>query len=126
MHFKRLMGQANADRMLGAEGWKPTAEEALEAGLVQWVVPHERLREEAGRIAREWIAAGAVRSLRAGATREELKAVNARESAILADAFLGAAFLKAQFRFLWRKKKWGPAAMFMAMLISRPLWSLLL
>jgi enoyl-CoA hydratase/carnithine racemase len=126
VHFKRLMGQTNADRMLGAEGWKPTAEEALVAGLVQWVVPHERLREEAGRIAREWIAAGAVRSLRAGATREELKAVNARESAILADAFLGAAFLKAQFRFLWRKKKWGPAAMFMAMLISRPLWSLLL
>ena len=126
IHFARLMGQANADRMLGKEGWKPSGEEALEAGLVQWVAPHDLLVEEAQRIAREWIAAGAVRSLRAGATREELKAVNARESAILADAFLGAAFLKAQFRFLWRKKKWGPAAMFMAMLISRPLWSLLL
>lgn len=126
VHFARLMGQANADRMLGEESWKPTAEEALEAGLIQWVVPHDELGAEAGRIAREWLAAGAVRSFRAGATREELKAVNARESATLADAFLSAAFLKAQFRFLWRKKKWGPAAMFLAMLISRPLWSLLL
>jgi peroxisomal 3,2-trans-enoyl-CoA isomerase len=123
LHFARLMGEVNADRMLGDEGWRPTADEALEAGLIQWSTPHEKLGEEAQRIAREWVSSGKERSFRAGSKREELKAVNARESIDLADAFLSAPFIKAQFQFLKRKKKWGPAAMFLAMLISRPLWS---
>jgi len=126
IHFARLMGQANADRMLGEEGWKPTAEEALEAGLIKWVAPHEKLVEEAQRIAQKWVASGAVRSFRGGSERDELKAINASESAVLADAFLSAPFIQAQFKFLWSKKKWGPAAMFLTMLISRPLWSRLL
>jgi len=126
VQFARLMGQANADRMLGEEGWKPTAGEAHEADLVQWVASHEQLGEEARRIAQEWIASGAARSFRGGSGRDELKAVNARESIALADAFLSAAFIKAQFKFLWSKKKWGPAAMFLTLLISRPLWSRLL
>lgn len=123
VHFARIMGQVNADRMLGKEGWKPTAEEALEAGLVQWVAPHDKLGEEAQRIALEWIASGATRSFRGGSGRDELKAVNARESVALADAFLSTPFLKAQFKFLRSKKKWGPAAMFLAMLVSRPIWA---
>jgi len=123
VHFARLMGSANAERMLGKEGWKPTAEEALEAGLIQWVTPHNELLEAARRIAQEWIATGATRSFRGESGREELKAVNASESQALADAFLSAPFIRAQFRFLWSRKKWGPAAMFLTMLISRPLWS---
>ncbi|MBT8071855.1 MAG: enoyl-CoA hydratase/isomerase family protein [Gammaproteobacteria bacterium] len=126
VHFERLMGQAAADRMLGEEGWKPTAEEAREAGLIQWSVPHEALAEQAQRIARDWIHSGAQRSFRGGSERDELKAVNARESEDLADAFLSTPFLRAQFRFLRSRKKWAPAAMFMAMLIMRPLWSRLL
>ena len=126
VHFARLMGQVNADRMLGKEGWRPTAEEALEAGLIQWVVSHDQLAQEAQKIAREWVASGVVRSFRGGSRREELKSVNASESVALADAFLGAAFLKGQLRFLWRKKKWGPAAMFLAMLVLRPIWARLL
>jgi enoyl-CoA hydratase/carnithine racemase len=126
VHFARIMGQANAARMLGAEGWRPTGEEALEAGLIQWVAPHEKLGEEAHRIAQEWIASSAKRGFRGGSERDELKAVNARESVALADAFLSAPFIKAQFQFLWSKKKWGPAGMFLAMLITRPLWSRLL
>ncbi len=126
VHFARLMGEQNAERMLGPEGWRPSAAEALEAGLIQWVVPHDQLAEEAHRIAREWIDAGARRSYRGGSSRDELKAVNARESLELADAFLGAPFIKAQYKFLRSKKKWGPAAMFLAMLISRPVWSRLL
>ena len=113
-------------RMLGAEGWKPTAEEALEAGLIQWIAPHDKLAEETRRIAQEWVVSGAVRSFRGGSERDELKAINASESAVRADAFLSAPFIKAQFEFLWSKKKWGPAAMFLTMLISRPLWSRLL
>ena len=126
VHFGRIMGQANADRMLGQEGWKPTAEEALEAGLIQWVTPHDKLGDQARRIAQEWISSGAQRSFRGGGTRDELKAINASESTALADAFLSAPFIRAQFRVLWSKKKRGPAAMFLAMLISRPLWSRLL
>lgn len=126
VQFARLMNQANADRMLGEEGWRPTAEEALEAGLIQWVVAHHMLATEAQRIADEWVASAATRSFRAGGTVDELKAVNMRESAVLADAFLGTAFLKGQLRFLWRKKKWGPAMMFLTLLLSRPLWIRLL
>jgi len=109
--------------MLGKEGWKPDAGEALEAGLIQWVVPHDTLREEAQRIAGEWANTGLIRSFRGGSSREELKKVNASESVKLADAFLSAPFIKAQFKFLWGKKKRGPAAMFLIMLVSRPLWS---
>jgi enoyl-CoA hydratase/carnithine racemase len=126
VQFERLMGKVNAERMLGQEGWKPTAKEALEAGLIQWVAPHEQLADEAGRIAREWITSGEGRIFRGGSTADELKAVNARESVDLADAFLSAPFIKAQFKFLYSKKKWAPAAMFLTMLISRPLWSRLL
>lgn len=123
IHFARLMGEVNANRMLGSEGWKPAAEEALEAGLIQWLAPHDTLLEEAQKIAREWIDSQATRTFRGGSTLDELKAVNASESQALADAFLSAPFIKAQFKFLWSKKKWGPAAMFLSMLITRPLWS---
>jgi len=123
VQFARLMGEKNAERMLGKEGWRPSAEEAHDAGLIQWVVPHDQLADEAHRIAREWINEGAKRSFRGGSGRDELKAVNARESVDLADAFLGAPFIKAQYKFLSSKKKWGPAATFLAMLISRPVWS---
>lgn len=126
VQFARLMGEENAQRMLGPEGWRPTAKEALEAGLVQWVVPHDQLPDEAQRIAREWIETGAERSFRGGSERDELKAVNARESVELADAFLGAPFLQAQYKFLSSKKKWGPAAVFLAMRLSRPIWARLI
>lgn len=126
VQFARLMGEENAERMLGREGWRPSAEEALDAGLIQWVVPHEQLADEAERIAREWVDADVQRTFRGGSGRDELKAVNARESVELADAFLGAPFIKAQYKFLSSKKKWGPAAMFLAMLISRPVWSRML
>ena len=78
-------------------------------------------RGEAQRIAVEWAAKRAERSFRGGSSREELKAVNASESVALADAFLAAPFIRGQFRFLWRKRKWAPAAMFLFMLVTRPL-----
>ena len=43
VHFARIMGEANAERMLGKEGWKPIAHEAKEVGLIKEVVPHDRL-----------------------------------------------------------------------------------
>ena len=123
--FPRLLGDA-AERMLGKEGWKPTAAEALEAGLVKRVVPHEDLMREAEAMARSWIADGVGREYPAGMTREELRAINARESKDLATAFLSPPFLRSQFRFLWGKKKIQPALMFLALWRTRPLWGRLL
>jgi len=121
--FSRLMGKDNANRMLGEEGWKPTAKQALDVGLIQWIAPHDKLNEEIQRIAQEWIASAALRRFRAGVKLEELKAINARESTILAETFFGVPFIKAQIAFLWRKKKRGLAIMFLTVLCLRPLWS---
>lgn len=126
VHLPRLIGADNAQRMLGPEGWTPTAAEALEVGLVDEVVPHDALMERAQAIAAGWVAEGRGRSFRAGSTRAELKAVNAKESQQLADAFLSAPFLKGQMRFLWSKKKRGPAVMFAGLWLSSPVWRLLL
>jgi peroxisomal 3,2-trans-enoyl-CoA isomerase len=126
VHFERLMGPESAVRMLGDEGWAPTAADALEVGLVQWMVPHGEFMERAQKICEDWIASGYQRSYLAGSTRDDLKAVNARESVELATCFLSAPFLKGQFKFLWGKKKRGPAMMFLSLWMTRPLWSILL
>jgi enoyl-CoA hydratase/carnithine racemase len=122
----RLMGREAAGRMLGPEGWVPTAAEALGAGLVQEVVPHAELVGRAQALAAAWIAEGRPRTFRAGFTRAELQAINARESQALADAFLAPPFLMGQFRFLWSRRKVGPALTFLALRATRPAWSLLL
>ena len=126
VHLARLMGEANARRMLGPEGWQPTAREALDAGLVAEVVPEPELLVAAQRVAEGWVRDGKQRSFRAGATRDELKAINARESVDVADAFLSPRFLSGQFRFLRSKGKHGPALLFLALRVSHPLWSRLL
>ena len=125
-HLPRLIGEASAQRMLGAEGWKPTAAEALSVGLVDEVVPHDELLGRAQELGEAWIAAGHTRSFRAGATRDQLKGVNARESEALGDAFLAAPFLMGQYRFLRSKKKLVPALTFLGLRLSRPAWSRLL
>ncbi len=124
--FEVMFGAETAQRMLGAEGWKPTGAEAHAIGMAGWVVPHDALMDKAQMIAREWVDEGKNRAYPAGMTRDELMAVNARESVAIADAFLGAAFLKNQYEFLWSKNKRGPAMMFLALWLTRPLWSKLL
>ncbi len=126
VHFERLMGKENAERMLGREGWKPTAKEAADAGLITQVVADDGLMAKAQEIAEGWVTEGKARSYRAGATKEELKAINARESVALATAFLSPPFLKGQLKFLVSKKKHAPALMFATLLATRPIWSLAL
>jgi len=123
--FPRLLGHG-AMRMLGREGWKPTASEALVAGLVNWVVPHDELMDEARRIAEGWVKDGKERSYRGGLSREELLQINREESVQLADAFLSPAFLDGQFRFLWKKKKRPMSLAFLTAKVTHPLWSRLL
>lgn len=124
--FAKLMGEATAQRMLGSEGWQPTGAEAVEAGLADQVVPHDELLEVARATALTWIAEGHTRSYKAGMTREALQEINARESQLLAGAFLSEKFLRGQFEFLWKKQKHAPAMVFLGLLVTRPLWSLLL
>lgn len=124
--FARLMGEATAQRMLGAEGWKPTAKEAADAGLITRAVPDAELLATAQQLAEAWVEEGRTRGFRGGATRDELKAVNARESVEVADAFLSPKFLAGQFDFLRTKRKYGPALMFGALRATHPLWSRLL
>lgn len=123
VHLPRLMGQDNAQRMLGDEGWKPTAKEAHETGLVQWCVPHESLLDEAKKIAKQWVETAEPRKFLAGSTREELIEVNKAESIQLANAFLAKKFLNGQAKFLWSKKKYAPALTFYALVLLRPIWS---
>jgi len=122
VHFARLMGKNNAQRMLGSEGWKPNAEEALAAGLVQWVVPKDTLQAEAEKIAQDWITHNRSRTILGGGELSELKAVNASESIELANRFLGADFLRGQFIFLWRKQKRLASLVFLLLWLLRPLW----
>ena len=126
VHFPRLIGDEAAQKMLGDEGWAPTADEALEIGFVNEVTEHDALMDRAQELAESWVSEGRTRSFRAGAERDELKAINARESQILADAFLAAPFLMGQFRFLWSRKKYAPALTFLGLRLARPAWSLLL
>ncbi len=126
VHLPRMIGEDAAERMLGPEGWQPDAEEALEIGLVDEVTAHEDLLERAQAIAEAWVEEGHPRTFGAGSTREELKAVNAKESQQLADAFLDVPFLMGQYRFLWSREKYAPALVFLALRLTRPLWSQLL
>ncbi len=124
--FPRLLGSDIADRILGSQGWKPTAQQALDIKLIQAVAPHDQLMAQAQRLAEEWVAEGRPRTYRGEATREELEQINRRESDEVADAFLSAPFLMNQYRFLKSKKKTGPALTFLALSMTRPLWGRLL
>ena len=53
VHFERIMGKENAAKMLGPEGWTPTAAEAKLAGFVSEVVPHEQLLARAQEVAEQ-------------------------------------------------------------------------
>ena len=119
------MGPTNAKRMLD-EGWTPTAKEALEAGLVQEVVPHNDLLECAQARGEQFVKEKKVRNLIKDNLVSEYKDVNMKESYALADAFLATPFLAAQYNFLKQKGKSQQANIFWFLKMSRPLWSLLL
>lgn len=122
----KLVGEDSARRMLGPEGWQPMGSEAAEIGLVDQVVAHENLLEEASELAKQWIRDERKRSFKASMSLDELRKINARESQELADAFLGPKFLRGQYEFLKSKGKTGPALVFRSILLSRPLWKRLL
>lgn len=125
VHFERIMGKANAHKML-EEGWKPTAAEAAAAGFVSSVVPKEQLQATAQALGEQWAKEGKVRGLVAQGKVQEYLAVNARESIALAHAFLDVPFLEGQYKFLKSRGKTQMAAMFWLLKTTQPLWSKLL
>ncbi|MEL6183287.1 MAG: enoyl-CoA hydratase/isomerase family protein [Myxococcota bacterium] len=124
--WPRIYGDETAQRMLGPEGWRPTAAEAQAFGMVTKVVAHDQLMDEAQSTAEGWIAEGRTRTLPGGATKAELESINRDESKGVADAFLSSPFLMNQYRFFWSRKKHAPALTFLALRLSRPAWSLML
>ncbi|MEM6370956.1 MAG: enoyl-CoA hydratase/isomerase family protein [Myxococcota bacterium] len=124
--FPRLLGERTAERVLGSEGWRPTAKEALDIGLVDEVVANGALLKRAQAQAEAWLSEGYTRAYKASATKEELMAVNRTESKGVADALLSSRFLMSQSRFLASKKKRGMALAFLGLRLTRPLWALLL
>ena len=121
--FERAMGATHASAML-EEGWKPSAAEALDAGLLDDVVPRATLLDAAQATAEGWIADGKAR--RYSTEIDALKAVNKRESALLADAVFSYAFLNAQLAFAKKRKKAQLVRFFNILIATRPLWKMLL
>ncbi|MGF1470107.1 MAG: enoyl-CoA hydratase/isomerase family protein [Sandaracinaceae bacterium] len=124
--FPRLFGEEAAERMLGREGWKPSAAQALEIGLAKEVLAPEALLPRAQELAAQWVAEGRPRTIRGGLPKEELERINAEESEGVADGLLSASFLMGQYRFLRSRKKYGPAMTFLALRATRPLWGQML
>ena len=112
--------------MLGAEGWIPNADQAAEAGLITDSVPLEKLQARAQELGEQFIKEGRKRWMVEQGKVEEYKAVNARESVALADAFLSHDFLTAQYNFLKKKNRASQARAFWFIRASRPLWSKML
>ena len=83
--FERTMGPEVAHRLL-KDGATLSAAEALEAGMVEQVVPSEGLLDATQAAAEAWVASGRDRRIDELGAREELKEVNARESDALAQA----------------------------------------
>jgi enoyl-CoA hydratase/carnithine racemase len=148
VHFPRMLGAATAQRLLGPEGWQPTAAEAVVCGLATESVPANDLLPTAQRLGEAWVANGKTHravpqplvpngAAAAAATTpeqvkaaeavwKEYKAANDTESQDLARAFLGPSFLQGQVDFLTSKGKSQAALFFKLLLSTRPLWSSLL
>jgi len=124
VHFERIMGKANANRMLFEEGWVPTGQEAKDAGFVLEVFKHEEFMQGVQRIAESWIQSGRVdRWYQKEGLLEEYKKINAKESYALAEAFLSHKFLQAQYEFAKKKGKSDVARTFWIIKTTRPIWS---
>ena len=119
--FAEWMGEANAERMLGVEGWVPTAEEARAAGFpIQDIVAGDNAAvvARAHELVEAQIATGG-RSVDAAEVARRLK-VNADESAKLANAVMSPRFLLAMRDFNQRKP--SIARFFSVANATLPLW----
>ena len=106
--FPRVMGEAMAKRILGREGWEPSAQEAKEAGLVSEVVRHEQLIQRALEMANQWSKSNKTRRVGLGhGSVDEYLNINMAESFGVADDFLSDKFLNwLEQRFTSDEESW--------------------
>lgn len=124
VRFAEMMGERNAQRMLSAEAWVPTATEAFQAGLIAEVIPGvdtDKLLERAATLCEERIASGVSRRFDA-TEAERLRKINATESAEIANAFVSKKFLGAMYDFNTKRKKKQLAWFFLVAKKLLPLW----
>ena len=123
MTFPERMGEEAAQRMLGPENWIPTAQEALDAGLIDEVVKgdSDALVARAVEIVKARVAAGGGRRFDQ-IELARLAKVNAEESATLANAFVSAKFLDAMHAFNVQRKKAQLANFFWLLKATLPWW----
>ena len=129
--FPRRFGEGVARRMLGDEGWQPSARDALAFGLVDEIVDDADADAdaEAGALvaaARDRAAALAdARAPRRFGDAAELRAVNAAESRRLADAFVSTHFLDTMVARAERRGAKGAreARLFGALRATHGVWS---
>ena len=123
--FAEHMGEPTAQRILGPEAWIPTAAQAKEVGFptLSEVVAggNAECVTRAVEVCAARVAAGGGRRFDAAeATR--LRAINARESADLANAFVSPKFMTAMYDFNTKRKKAPLATFFMVAKTTLPLW----
>jgi peroxisomal 3,2-trans-enoyl-CoA isomerase len=122
VRFPELMGEEAAQRMLGPEGWAPTGAEAKAAGFVdELVADAAHLPDAAHAAARAALAAGGGRRKFDADAVARYKAVNAVESADLANAFVDAPFFDAMAAHN-AKRNPQAAFFFRAAKATLPLW----
>eukprot|EP00949_MAST-11_sp_MAST-11-sp1_P002520 g2520.t1 len=109
VNFPRIMGSENAERMLGAEGWRPTGDEAHTMGLVDVLVresERDLLHDHAIELAKEIITVdGGKRKLEKLGLVAEYKKVNEEESVALGKSLLSKEFFDNQYAMASKKGK---------------------
>ena len=121
--FEKVMGVDASNRMLGAEGWRPTAAEAHAAGFVRQVIGSGDVLAAAQVMGENWASSGRRRSVVEQGEVPTLLKVNAAESKALARAFVDTKFLSAMYEAARAKGKTKLAAAFWVLMHTRPLWS---
>ncbi|GBG30011.1 Enoyl-CoA delta isomerase 2, mitochondrial [Hondaea fermentalgiana] len=119
--FPQAFGETTAREIL--EGRKLSAQDALELGYCQYVVPQDQVLAKTQELAEEWIASGRTRKIIENGSQAKLREVNKVESVALANAMLGLPFLNHMVNFSYEKSKYGPFLVFWLARTTRPLWS---
>ncbi len=124
VHFERLMGSEMAERMLGEEGARITATEALQVGLVDEIIKEPGdLMSRAMERARQLADSGKPRRLVSQGLVDEYLAVNEKESDDIARGMTSPEFLQTQRRFLQERGKTQGALLMGLLQLTYPVWS---
>ena len=126
--FQERIGQPSATRMLGQENWIPTANEALDIGLIDQIVKEdqENLEWNVVKSASEYLHFKIKNGYKKRNLDEKkilyLRQVNAKESANVANSVVSEKFLDAMFKFNMKRNKRLLSFFFWLAKWTLPLW----